>query len=112
MRKIKRLPREEARVNDDGLPLDGLPVDGDVEAHGMQVAPDDFAPRLPGTGGDAARRPIGSGELDENDVEGHIGRPGGEGLGQRLPGTGGDRVRRPVGSGELDEHDVEGHRGS
>jgi hypothetical protein len=103
MRKLTKLPREEAANNDDGLP-----VDGDVEGHG--VSSDRFAPRLPGTGGDAlaSRRPSSGGELtDDDDVEGHSsavlpGLPGtgGDSLLPSLPGTGGDSVRRPIGGGE------------
>ena len=93
MKKLTKLPREEA--TDD---RDGLPVDGDVEAHGMNE-PDSFLPTLPGTGGDRARRPSSGGEATDDDVEGH-GMDGPEGYLPSLPGTGGDRIRRPVGGGE------------
>lgn len=103
MRKLTKLPREEATDNDEALP-----VDGDVEGHG--VSSDRFAPRLPGTGGDsrAQRRPSSGGELtEEDDVEGHGGPmlpglpgTGGDSLLPGLPGTGADSIRRPIGGGE------------
>ena len=107
MKKISRLPHEQAAGVDDGLQdVDRAPsVDGDVEGH--RVGREPFAPRLPGTGGDF-RRPSGGGEAtDEQDVEGH-GVPSGDRL-NRLPGTGGD-FRRPSGGGEIDaDDDVKGH---
>jgi hypothetical protein len=80
MKKLNRLPREEAHDR-----ADGSPADGDVEGHRALALPgtsaDTLRPGMPGTGGDAIRRP--GGELtDEDDVEGHLLR------GQ--PGTGGD----------------------
>jgi hypothetical protein len=85
MKKLTKLPREGA-IKDD----DGAPANDDVEAHGMTTAPDEFSPRLPGTGGDSVRRPAGGGEAsDENDVEGHSI--------SGLPGTGGDSIHRPAG---------------
>ncbi len=102
MKKATRLPHEEASDQ-----TDGLPADTDVEAHEMKPVPPDFAPRLPGTGGDEFRRPRGGGEIDDSDVEGH-GWDEPEGFARRLPGTGGDRLRRPIGGGELGD-DVEGH---
>ena len=74
----RRIPHEQAKVNDDGLPVDGA-VD-DTEAHITWRAPDGVANQAPddltvnpGTGGDfAPRRPSTGGEfIDENDVEGH-----------------------------------------
>jgi len=78
MKKVSKLPREQA-ANDE----DGLPASGDVEAHGMQNGPDSYAPRLPGTGGDsllpgmpgtggdAIRRPVGTGDAgSQDDIEG------------------------------------------
>ena len=91
MKKINRLPREEASGGD-GLPASSFPegsgpTDQDVEGH-VTPAGEGFTQRIPGTGGDF-RRPSGGGELTD-DVEGHL---------QRLPGTGGD-FRRPSGGGE------------
>ena len=91
MKKLSRLPREEAAG--DGLPEGAVPegagpTDQDVEGH-VNPGGEGLAQRLPGTGGDF-RRPSGGGELTD-DVEGH--------LQQRLPGTGGD-FRRPSGGGE------------
>ena len=108
MKKINRLPREQVvgGPNDLGPNTDdGLNVTGDVEGH-ANVTGDDFAPRLPGTGGDF-RRPSGGGEVDgtESDVEGHGGVSQSE-FSPRLPGTGGD-FRRPSGGGEVDG-DVQG----
>jgi hypothetical protein len=76
----RRIPHEQAKVTDDGLPAD---VTEDTEAHVSLrtpngVTPDGVAPDgltvNPGTGGDfAPRRPSTGGEfIDENDVEGHI----------------------------------------
>ena len=92
MKKINRLPREEADGGD-GLPATSFPegsgpTDQDVEGH-VTPAGEGFTQRIPGTGGDF-RRPSGGGELTD-DVEGH--------LQQRLPGSGGD-FRRPSGGGE------------
>ncbi|MDQ3128446.1 MAG: hypothetical protein M3Q66_08350 [Chloroflexota bacterium] len=110
MKKFNRLPREQAtgapddvidRNTDDGLNHDG----NDVEAHRTRSG-EDFAPRLPGTGGDF-RRPSGGGEVDGDDVEGHRAQSG-DGFAPRLPGTGGD-FRRPSGGGEIDGDDAEGH---
>jgi len=111
MRKLTKPPREEATDNQDGLP-----VDGDVEAHGGpggQFSPrlpgtgGDFSPRVPGTGGDSLHRPATGGELkDDEDVEGH-GMPSGETFSPRLPGTGDDRVRRPIGTGDRGHDDIE-----
>ena len=73
MRKNHRLPREQAAATGDDVPgpiNDGLNLDQDVEGHGIRTR-GEFAPRLPGTGGDF-RRPTGSGELvGEDDGEGH-----------------------------------------
>jgi hypothetical protein len=111
MRKLTKLPREEATDNHDGLP-----VEGDVEAHGgpgSQFSPrlpgtgGDISPRLPGTGGDSLHRPTTGGELKDDDVEGH-GMPSGESFSPRLPGTGGDRIRRPIGTGDRRHEDTEG----
>jgi hypothetical protein len=71
----RRIPHEQAKVADDGLPAD---VAEDTEAHISWRTPDGVAPDdltvNPGTGGDfAPRRPSTGGEfIDENDVEGHI----------------------------------------
>jgi len=76
----RRIPHEQAKVTDDGLPAD---VTEDTEAHVSWrtpdgVTPDGVAPDgltvNPGTGGDfAPRRPSTGGEfIDENDVEGHV----------------------------------------
>ena len=70
----RRIPHEQAKVADDGLPAD---VVDDTEAHVSLRTPDGAAPEdltvNPGTGGDfAPRRPSTGGEfIDENDVEGH-----------------------------------------
>jgi hypothetical protein len=111
MRKISRLPREEA-TNDDGLNVTGSlpagsgPTDTDVEGHRAGHGEGEFAPRLPRTGGDL-RLPSGGGEATEDDVEGHARLPGtGGDRNTRLPGTGGD-LRRPSGGGEVID-DVEG----
>jgi hypothetical protein len=73
MKKINRLPREQVAGGSDDVITsdDGLNVTGDVEGHRARSGPD-FAPRLPGTGGDF-RRPSGGGEVDgtDSDVEGH-----------------------------------------
>ena len=72
MKKISRLPREQAAGVDDGLQdVDQAPgVDGDVEGHRSPSG--DRLNRLPGTGGDF-RRPSGGGEIDaEDDVKGHV----------------------------------------
>ena len=104
----RRIPHEQAKVTDDGLP-DDVHVVEDTEAH-VHLTTDDLTVN-PGTGGDfAPRRPSTGGELiDENDVEAHV----------QLttddltvnPGTGGDFApRRPSTGGEfIDENDVEGH---
>jgi hypothetical protein len=103
MKKINRLPRESATGTPEAPNHDGLPVTGDVEGHRARSAPGDFAPRLPGTGGDF-RRPTGSGENDPGeDVEGHVAPS----FAPRLPGTGGD-FRRPSGGGEIGAEDVVG----
>jgi hypothetical protein len=73
MKKINRLPREQATGGPDDVVYrntdDGLNVTGDVEGH-ARLTDDEFAPRLPGTGGDF-RRPSGGGEIaGEDDVEG------------------------------------------
>ncbi len=110
MKKINRLPREQAngkpdehRKNTD----DGLNVGADVEGHRIRPG---FAPRLPGTGGDF-RRPSGGGEVDGaegDDVEGHIALR----FSPQSPGTGGDQsFRRPSGGGEIDGGDTEGPQG-
>ena len=104
MRKMTKLPREEAAPRrDEGL--DVAQRDDDTEGHQASLRP-----HGPDTGGDLVpRRPTTGGELiDETDVEGH-GAPEAPVHG---PGTGGDLVpRRPTTGGELiDELDVEGHR--
>jgi hypothetical protein len=103
MKKINRLPRESATGTPEAPNHDGLPLGADVEGHHVGSGPDDFAPRLPGTGGDF-RRPTGSGENDPGaqDVEGHGGPTP---FAPRLPGTGGD-FRRPSGGGEIGAEDV------
>ena len=96
MKKLNRLPREQLVDGPDGAVTrdDGLNATSDVEGHAV---PREFAPRLPGTGGDF-RRPSGGGEVDgDDDVEGHAVAPG---FAPRLPGTGGD-FRRPSGGGEI-----------
>lgn len=107
MKKPNRLPREQVVDGPDGAVTgnDGLNVTSDVEGHAV---PREFAPRLPGTGGDF-RRPSGGGEIDaEDDVEGHV--VGGD-FAPRLPGTGGD-FRRPSGGGEVVGGDeIEGPQG-
>jgi hypothetical protein len=71
----RRIPHEQAKVTDDGLPAD---VTEDTEAHVSLRTPDGVTPDgltvNPGTGGDfAPRRPSTGGEfIDENDVEGHV----------------------------------------
>jgi hypothetical protein len=99
MKKISRLPHEQATGDqNDGLGAehDARP---DVEGHGLgqdSLAPgmpgtggDQLSPGMPGTGGDRLRRPVGGGEID--DVEGHaFGHTKGERLAPGLPGTGGD----------------------
>jgi hypothetical protein len=104
MKKTNRLPREQVDGIDDARTTDdGLTGGSDVEGH--VVGDTDFAPRLPGTGGDF-RRPSGGGEVvDGSDVEGHV--VGDTDFAPRLPGTGGD-FRRPSGGGEIVD-DVEGH---
>jgi hypothetical protein len=112
MRKLTKLPREEA-----GGTRDGLPVEGDVEAHGIgpggTFSPrlpgtgGDFSPRLPGTGGDV-HRPATGGELtDDDDVEAHGMSSPQDGFSPRLPGTGGDAIRRPIGTGDRARDDIE-----
>jgi hypothetical protein len=91
MKKLSRLPREQAIADTDGGPgpeHDGLPATTDVEGHGLAG----FLPGMPGTGGDSLRRPVGGGEVDESDdVEGHLmGHTKGERLSPGMPGTGGD----------------------
>ena len=93
MKKLTKLPREEAAED-----RDRLPGDSDVEGHGVPT-PDSSLTSLPGTGGDRARRPSSGGEATEDDVEGH-GMESPDGFLPQLPGTGGDRIRRPVGDGE------------
>ena len=93
MKKISRLPHEQASDASDGLPLSG-----DVEGHGLP----NFLPGMPGTGGDNLVRPVMGGEdarhiiVDEpdgDDVEGHfLGHTKGERFGPGTPGTGGDQV--------------------
>jgi hypothetical protein len=125
MRKLNRLPREEATSEDglpraDGLPAGTGPTDSDVEGH-RAGAGDRFGQRMPGTGGDIHGPSGGEVIGDDDDVEGHtrlpgtggdfaprLPRTGGE-LAPRLPGTGGD-YRRPIGTGEATDDDVEGHR--
>ena len=116
MKKVSKLPREQA-ANDE----EGLPTSGDVEAHGMPHGPDPHAPRLPGTEGDIVHRPTTGGELtNDDDVEAH-GMPGpepyaptlpgtgGDSLLPGMPGTGGDAIRRPVGTGDAgSQDDIEG----
>jgi hypothetical protein len=110
MKKINRLPREQVSGGPDDVVNrntdDGLNVTGDVEGHGRHSG-DEFAPRLPGTGGDF-RRPSGGGEIEgEDDVEGHRVSPS---MTPQFPGTGGD-FRRPSGGGEIEgDDDGEGHR--
>jgi hypothetical protein len=66
MRKLTKLPREEATEEDD------------VEGHGSAMLPglpgtggDSVLPGTPGTGGDSIRRPIGGGEVTiDDDFEG------------------------------------------
>ena len=116
MDKKRRIPHEQAKNNDDGLPADAAVED--TEAHvswrapdGAKVvnqSPDDLTVN-PGTGGDfAPRHPSTGGEfIDENDVEGHVAA-----VDLTVnPGTGGDFApRRPSTGGEfIDENDVEGH---
>ena len=118
MKKVSKLPREQA-ANDE----DGLPASGDVEAHGKPNGPDPYAPRLPGTGGDIVHRPTTGGELtrDDDDVEAHGMQPGpethaptlpgtgGDSVRPGMPGTGGDAIRRPVGTGDArSQDDIEG----
>jgi len=100
----RKIPHEQLRNNDDGLPTDAV-VD-DTEAHvklNLTVNPGtggDFSPRRPSTGGEF---------VDENDVEGHVAvTPDDLTV---SPGTGGDfSPRRPSTGGEfIDELDVEGH---
>ena len=105
----RKIPHEQLRNSDDGLPAD---VADDTEAHRVPPGATDELTINPGTGGDfTPRRPSTGGEfIDENDVEGHA----------TLtvddltinPGTGGDLTpRRPSTGGEfIDETDVEGHR--
>ena len=108
----RKLPHEQAKVTDDGLPAD---VVEDTEAHVSWRAPDGVAPEgltvNPGTGGDfAPRRPSTGGELiDENDVEAHVHLTTDDLTVN--PDTGGDFApRRPSTGGEfIDENDVEGH---
>ena len=99
MKKMNRLPHEQATADGDGgigPERDGLPVEGDVEGH-RQRSGDSFLPGLPGTGGDDLRRPISGGEIDADDVEGHLmGHTRGERLSPGMPGTGGDSVRTPI----------------
>jgi hypothetical protein len=110
MRKMNRLPHEEAS-QDDGLgsneafPAGSGPTDSDVEGHRAGEG-ERFAPRLPGTGGDF-RRPTSGGEATDDDVEGHRAGDARE-FAPRLPGTGGD-FRRPTSGGEATDNDVEGH---
>jgi hypothetical protein len=98
MKKFSRLPHEQAIADGDGglgPRHDGLPVDSDVEGHGITQA-DGFLPGMPGTGGDSLRRPVGNGELDGSDVEGHaLGHTKGERFGPGMPGTGGDATAEP-----------------
>jgi hypothetical protein len=112
MKKISRLPHEQATGTDTGPEHDGLPVAGDdVEGHRAG-----FLPGLPGTGGDQVRNAIGKDTLrqatgDEpgagDDVEGHsFGHTKGERLSPGMPGTGGDSLRRPVAGGEVDSSEV------
>jgi hypothetical protein len=95
MKKLSRLPREQAISEGDSGPgpeHDGLPAIGDVEGHraGNQ---DRFLPGMPGTGGDNLRRPASGGEIDGDDVEGHaMGHTKGERLSPGMPGTGGDQI--------------------
>jgi hypothetical protein len=93
MKKINRLPHEQAIAEGDGgfgPEHAGAPTDQDVEGHG-QPSGDGFLPGTPGTGGDQLRRPIGSGEFDGDDVEGHaMGHTKGERFSPGTPGTGGD----------------------
>jgi hypothetical protein len=113
MKKLTKLPREEAAKD-----ADGPPASGDVEAHGMPTGPETHVPRLPGTGGDIVHRPTTGGELtSDDDVEAHGMQPapetyaptlpgtGGDSLLPGMPGTGGDAVRRPVGTGDAGSQD-------
>jgi hypothetical protein len=91
MKKFSRLPHEQVTDGDSGVgpEHDGLPVDGDVEGHGIKSPRGEFLPGLPGTGGDELRKVIG----EDDDVEGHImGHTRGERLAPGMPGTGGDRI--------------------
>ena len=104
----RRIPHEQAKVADDGLPTTS--TSSRTPRPTFTLTTDDLTVN-PGTGGDfAPRRPSTGGELiDENDVEAHV----------QLttddltvnPGTGGDFApRRPSTGGEfIDENDVEGH---
>lgn len=100
----RRIPHEQAKNADDGLPADA--VVEDTEAHVSWRTPDGLTVN-PGTGGDfSPRRPSTGGEfVDENDVEGHVADL------TVNPGTGGDfSPRKPSTGGEfIDELDVEGH---
>ncbi|MFL5727204.1 MAG: hypothetical protein ACJ77F_12785 [Chloroflexota bacterium] len=68
----RRIPHEGAKVADDGLPGDGVKVDGSDDTEGHVVDGDGLTVN-PGTGGDfSPRHPSTGGEfIDENDVEGH-----------------------------------------
>ena len=94
LKKISRLPHEQAIAEDDtglGPEHDKLPFD-DVEGH-RAGSDDKFLAGLPGTGGDNLRRPVGGGEVDGADVEGHLmGHTKGERLSPGSPGTGGDQI--------------------
>jgi hypothetical protein len=113
MRKLTKLPREEAADNHDGLP-----AEGDVEGHGapgstfsprLPETGGDLSPRLPGTGGDSFHRPSSGGELtDDEDVEAHGVQAATGEFSPRLPGTGGDAIRRPIGTGDRGHDDIEG----
>ncbi len=107
MKKISRLPHEQAIAEDDtgfGPEHDKLPFDSDVEGHGAPSG-DGFLPGMPGTGGDSLRRPVGGGELrhhvgDDDDVEGHqMGHTKGERFGPGAPGTGGDQIAVDIEAG-------------
>jgi hypothetical protein len=108
----RKIPHEQVKNNDDGLPTDA--VVEDTEAHiSLRAVPEDLTVN-PGTGGDfSPRRPSTGGELiDDNDVEAHVSAPAANVTDLTVnPGTGGDfSPRRPSTGGEfIDEHDVEGH---